>query len=59
MGVLWPFLTIPWVCLQYVIVVFPDYTQFLTRFSLEYLYLIGTFTKLSCLNVKLIFSMSH
>ena len=27
--VLWLFLTVPWVCLQYVIVVFPDYTHLL------------------------------
>ena len=25
----WLFLTIPWVCLQFVIVVFPDHTQLL------------------------------
>ena len=28
-NVLWPFLTVPWVGLQYVIVVFPDHTQLL------------------------------
>ena len=27
--VLWLFLTVPWVCLQCVIVVFPDHTHFL------------------------------
>ena len=29
-NVLWLFLTVPWVCLQYVIVVFPDHTHFFT-----------------------------
>ena len=28
-NVLWPFLTVPWVGLQYVIVVFPDHTHLL------------------------------
>ena len=28
-GVLWPFLTVPWVGLQCVIVVFPDHTHLL------------------------------
>ena len=32
-NVLWPFLTVPWVGLQCVIVVFPDYTHFLTILS--------------------------
>ena len=27
--VMWLFLTMPWVCLQFMIVVFPDYTHFL------------------------------
>ena len=27
--VVWLFLAVPWVCLQYVIVVFPDHTHFL------------------------------
>ena len=25
--VVWPFLAVPWVCLQFVIVVFPDHTH--------------------------------
>ena len=29
MIVVWLFLTMPWVCLQYVIVVFPDHTHLL------------------------------
>ena len=28
----WLFLTVPWVCLQFVIVVFPDHTHLLTFF---------------------------
>ena len=28
-SVLWLFLTVPWVCLQFVIVVFPDHTHLL------------------------------
>ena len=28
-NVLWLYLTVPWVCLQFVIVVFPDYTNLL------------------------------
>ena len=31
--VLWLFLAVPWVCLQYVIVVFPDHTHLLFFFS--------------------------
>ena len=27
--VVWPFLAVPWVCLQFVIVVFPDHTHLL------------------------------
>ena len=32
-NILWPFLTVPWVGLQCVIVVLPDHTQFLTIMS--------------------------
>ena len=28
-GVVWAFLAVPWVCLQFVIVVFPDHTHLL------------------------------
>ena len=28
--VVWLFLAVPWVCLQFVIVVFPDYTHYFT-----------------------------
>ena len=30
----WPFLAVPWVCLRFVIVVFPDHTQLLFLLSL-------------------------
>ena len=30
--VVWLFLAVPWVCLQFVIVVFPDYTHFFIHF---------------------------
>ena len=32
-NVLWLFLKVPWVSLQYVIVVFPDYTHFLYSYG--------------------------
>ena len=31
---LWLFLAVPWVCLQFVIVVFPDHTHIFVRFFL-------------------------
>ena len=34
-NVLWLFLTVPWVGLQHVIVVFPDHTHFLTKCCLD------------------------
>ena len=34
---LWIFLTMPWVGLQCVIVVFPDYTHFLVFLYIQYL----------------------
>ena len=33
--VVWVFLALPWVCLQFVIVVFPDYTHLLCLFSVS------------------------
>ena len=33
MVVVWLFLAVPWVCLQFVIVVFPDYTHLLFFFA--------------------------
>ena len=36
---LWPFLAVPWVCLQFVIVVFPDHTHLLYIISTENLLL--------------------
>ena len=32
--VVWLFLGVPWVCLQFVIVVFPDHTIFALKFSI-------------------------
>ena len=32
--VVWLFLAVPWVCLQFVIVVFPDHTHYFCRWSL-------------------------
>ena len=40
MIVVWLFLTVPWVCLQFVIVVFTDHTHyFLTIFSLIFIFI--------------------
>ena len=38
MIVMWLFLVVPWVCLQFVIVVFPDHTRllFLSKFKEEH-----------------------
>ena len=38
------FLTVPWVCLQFVIVAFPDHTHLLFLFYIQVLYL-GLFVK--------------
>ena len=35
MNVLWLFLTVPWVGLQYVVVVFLDHTHFFIRITIE------------------------
>ena len=37
--VVWPFLAVPWVCLGFVIVVFPDHTHLLFFKNVELLYI--------------------
>ena len=36
--VVWLFLAVPWVCLQFVIVVFPDHTHFFLLYTMQSLY---------------------
>ena len=43
LNVLWLFLTVPWVGLQYVIVVFPDHTHLLFSSAVVYLLLLLLF----------------
>ena len=39
--VVWPFIAVPWVCLQFVIVVFPDHTHSLFLMKI-YIVLLST-----------------
>ena len=56
MVVVWLFLAMPWVCLQFVIVVFPDHTHLLHRIS-GYKYEIGR--DLDCLFYMYRYFESH
>ena len=38
MIVVWPFLDVPWVCLQFVIGVFPDHNHFYDTIPFSYMY---------------------